>query len=79
MIIKKYIFLVACLFIVFISIALAIISQNNNTPTDKIKVSVVVPVYNGEKYIKRSAKCLLNQTLKDIEIIFVVVYRRISK
>lgn len=36
-----------------------------------IKISVVVPVYNAEKYVKRCADCLVNQTLKEIEIIFV--------
>lgn len=36
-----------------------------------IKVSVVVPVYNMEKYIEECAQSLLAQTLKDIEIVFV--------
>ncbi len=36
-----------------------------------VKVSVVVPVYNVEKYIKQCIESLLNQTLKDIEIICV--------
>lgn len=35
------------------------------------KVSVVVPVYNVEKYLDRCVQSLLNQTLKDIEIILV--------
>lgn len=35
------------------------------------KISVVVPVYNVEKYIERCALSLLEQTLSDIEIIFV--------
>ena len=35
------------------------------------KVSVIVPVYNVEKYINRCAESLVNQTLDDIEIIFV--------
>ena len=35
------------------------------------KVSVIVPVYNVEKYLKRCINSLLNQTLQDIEIIFV--------
>ncbi len=35
------------------------------------KVSVIVPVYNTEQYLKRCLDSLLNQTLKDIEIICV--------
>ena len=36
-----------------------------------IKVSVIVPVYNVEEYLERCLKSLVNQTLKDIEIIVV--------
>ena len=36
-----------------------------------IKVSVVVPVYNIEAYIGRCLESLLNQDLKEIEIIVV--------
>lgn len=35
------------------------------------KVSVVIPVYNVEPYIERCLHSLFNQTLKDIEYIFV--------
>ena len=35
------------------------------------KVSVIVPVYNGEKTIRRLAKCLATQLYKDFEVIFV--------
>lgn len=35
------------------------------------KVSVIIPVYGVEKYIKRCAKSLFEQTLDDIEYIFV--------
>ncbi|MDR1418248.1 MAG: glycosyltransferase [Endomicrobium sp.] len=35
------------------------------------KVSIIVPVYNVEKYFPRCLDSLLNQTLKDIEIICV--------
>lgn len=37
----------------------------------EIKVSVIVPVYNTEKYIPRCIASILAQTLKDIEIIIV--------
>ena len=36
-----------------------------------VKVSVIVPVYNVEKYLKRCLDSLVNQTLSDIEIICV--------
>ena len=35
------------------------------------KVTVIVPVYNVEKYIDKCLNSLVNQTLKDIEIIMV--------
>ena len=35
------------------------------------KVSIIVPVYNVEKYLKRCINSLKNQTLEDIEIILV--------
>ena len=37
----------------------------------KIKVSVIVPVYNVEKYLDKCLDSLGRQTLKDIEIIVV--------
>lgn len=38
---------------------------------NKPKVSIIVALYNKEKYIKKCLKSLVNQTLKDIEIIVV--------
>lgn len=38
---------------------------------ENIKVSVCVPVYNMEKYLQDCVESLINQTLKNIEIIFV--------
>ena len=35
------------------------------------KISIIIPVYNVEKYLKRCVESLTNQTLKDIEIILV--------
>ncbi|WP_430840289.1 glycosyltransferase family 2 protein [Clostridium nigeriense] len=36
-----------------------------------VKVSIIVPVYNVEKYIRKCLESLVNQTLEDIEIIVV--------
>lgn len=35
------------------------------------KISVIVPIYNTEKYLKKCIDSLLNQTLEDIEIVLV--------
>lgn len=35
------------------------------------KVSVIIPVYNVANYIERCARSLLEQTLNDMEFIFV--------
>ena len=35
------------------------------------KVSVLVPIYNVEKYLRQCLNSLINQTLEDIEIICI--------
>ncbi len=35
------------------------------------KISIIVPVYNCEKYLEKCLESLINQTLKDIEIICI--------
>jgi Glycosyltransferases involved in cell wall biogenesis len=36
-----------------------------------MKVSVIIPVYNGKNYIKQSINSALNQTFKDVEVIVI--------
>lgn len=38
---------------------------------NKYKVSIIIPVYEVEKYISKCLESLVNQTLNDIEIIVV--------
>ena len=37
----------------------------------EIKVSLVVPVYNAEKYLAKSIESMLSQSLKEMELILV--------
>ena len=37
----------------------------------KPSISIIVPIYNVERYFRRCMNSLLNQTLQDIEIILV--------
>ena len=36
-----------------------------------VKVSIIVPVYNVEKYLRKCLDSLVNQTMQDIEVILV--------
>ena len=35
------------------------------------KISVIVPIYNAEKYLDRCIESILNQTVKDFELVLV--------
>ncbi|ETB63551.1 TPA: hypothetical protein DIC38_03600 [Candidatus Nomurabacteria bacterium] len=35
------------------------------------KISIIIPTYNGEKYIQKAIESVLNQTFKDFEVIVV--------
>ena len=37
--------------------------------SENVEVSIVIPVYNVEKYLERCLDSLINQTFTDIEII----------
>ena len=45
--------------------------NENNVKFFIVKVSIIVPIYNVEKYLESCLNSLINQTLKDIEIICV--------
>jgi len=42
-----------------------------NSVKSKVKVSIIIPVYNVEKYLRECLDSVVNQTLKDIEIICI--------
>lgn len=35
------------------------------------KISVIIPVYNAEKYLKQCISSIANQTMRDIEILTI--------
>ena len=47
------------------------LSMGKKIINNLFKVSVIVPVWNVEKYITKCLDSLVNQTLKEIEIIVV--------
>lgn len=49
----------------------SIIKPEKEQSSGRPKVSVILPVYNVEKYLRKSLDSLRNQTLKEIEIICV--------
>lgn len=40
------------------------------------KISIIIPVYNVEKYLQQCIDSLLSQTLSDIEIICIDEHRK---
>jgi len=49
------------------------LSEENSAhgPSSNIKVSIIIPVYNVEKYLRQCLDSVVNQTLKEIEAICV--------
>ena len=45
--------------------------KNSQSMENAVYFSIIVPVYNTEKYLSRCLDSLVNQTFKDIEIIIV--------
>ena len=45
--------------------------ENNKKEKINLKVSVIIPIYNVEKYLKECLDSVINQTLKEIEIICI--------
>ena len=42
-----------------------------DTPLAKSKITVIIPVYNAEKYLRQCLDSVVNQTLRDIQILCV--------
>jgi glycosyltransferase involved in cell wall biosynthesis len=46
-------------------------SQREQVNKETAKVSVIMPAYNGEKYIAASMRCVLEQTHTNVELIVI--------
>ena len=46
-------------------------NNNNNSNNNKPLVSVIMPVYNAEKYLDRSISSVINQTYDNLEILLI--------
>ena len=46
-------------------------NKGTNSEAFKVRLSIIIPVYNAEKYIERCLNAILNNNLQDIEIIVV--------
>ena len=43
--------------------------------TEEIRISVIIPVYNGERYLRECLDAVQRQTLKDIEVLALTTGR----
>jgi glycosyltransferase involved in cell wall biosynthesis len=59
--------IILLLYIIYIFFDIVYSFNNSKIP----KISIFLPIYNKEKYIKKSIKSIQSQTLKDIEIISI--------
>lgn len=54
-----------------VTLPLAAYQITENMENNKIKVSVVIPVYNTEKYVREAIESIIHQSLKELEIIII--------
>ena len=45
--------------------------RNKNITLYRPKVSVLMSIYNGERYLKESIESIINQTFKDFELLII--------
>ena len=68
---KNIIILIIILSFFYIDEEIPNFQNENNLLKREPKISVIIPLYNGGKYLNYSLCSVLNQTLKDIEIIII--------
>ena len=68
---KKILILLSILYSIYLENKDEIIAHNRNLIVKEPKISVIIPIYNGGKYLKHSLESVQNQKFKDIEIIII--------
>ena len=63
--------LLIILFSFYIIEKIKFISGNKNIAINEPKISVIIPIYNGGKYLNYSLKSIQNQIFKELEIIII--------
>lgn len=53
------------------SVSASAYQMTENMENNKIKVSVVIPVYNTEKYVREAVESIMRQSLEELEIIII--------
>jgi len=69
--IKNIFILINILFLLYYNYLIQIFFVQTNLINYKPKISVIMPIYNGGKYLYYSLKSVQNQKMNDIEIIIV--------
>ena len=69
--IKKLLFLIYLLYTIHSNVSFQFFVYKNQLKTKEPKLSVIIPVFNGGGFLKRSLKSVQKQRFKDIEIILV--------
>ena len=68
---NKIIFIIILFIFYFNGMFLKIRQIKNLLTKQSPKISVIIPIYNGGKYLNRSLKSVQDQTMKEIEIIII--------
>ena len=69
--IKKLLFLIYILYLIYTNNLFQIFAYKSILKINEPKLSVIIPVYNGEEYLRYSLQSVRKQKFKDIEIIIV--------
>ena len=68
---KLLIIIIYVLYSIYLNYKCEIIIFSKNLKAKKPKISVIMPIYNGGRYLNHSLKSVINQKFKDLEIVII--------